>query len=157
MKTSVLLSYCLLAFLSTVVIIESAAAFEQNDKLILQQLLNPDSLMAKRRAARELFGKRGKLNYVNIDKVNSIDGSDYYGRNIRRAKELFGKRSAVQAEDYDGKFQSSPEWAMMKNLDDAESVNRRPSYEIENEKLASLLNILMHRRDRRARSNELLG
>lgn len=61
MKTSTLFSCCLIAFLSTIIVVNYAEGLPQNDKLFLQRLLNSDLLMTKRRGARELFGKRGKF------------------------------------------------------------------------------------------------
>lgn len=76
---------------------------------------------------------------------------------MRRAKELFGKRNGFQPDNFNSRFPNIPEWTPVKIPDNVEIVNRPPFNEAENEKLATLLNALMQRRDRRARSNELLG
>ena len=135
--------YFLLLSVIFVAAIEFSEALKPKDKYILQQLMSFDGF-AKRRSARELLGKRSAF----------------------RGRELWGKRSAPPMEaDYSiqGLQQNeneSQQWQTPKKRDGRELLGKRysPTFEDMDDKgIAYLMAILNNKRERRARSNELLG
>uniref|UniRef100_A0AC34F9B7 Uncharacterized protein n=1 Tax=Panagrolaimus sp. ES5 TaxID=591445 RepID=A0AC34F9B7_9BILA len=138
--------YILLLSVIFVAAIEFSEALKPKDKYILQQLMSFEGL-TKRRSARELLGKRSAF----------------------RGRELWGKRSAPPMEpEADYLIQGlqneneSQQWLTTapKKRDGRELLGKRysPTFEDMDDKgIAYLISILNNKRERRARSNELLG